>query len=197
MFKLRELNENDLSTINTWRNDKNVIDNLEAPFRFIGLEVDKRWYENYMNSRNVTVRCAIVDESNKIFGLVSLTSIDQLNQSAEFHIMIGSSENQGRGIGTFAVNEMLKHAFYNLNLQRVELTVFESNERAKHLYEKCGFKFECVKRKSNYKNGMFVYMWKYSILKEEFNVGANSILNCLLYAFFRARSGLKGYFYDI
>ena len=151
MFKLRELNENDLSTINTWRNDKNVIDNLGAPFRFIGLEVDKRWYENYMNSRNVTVRCAIVDESNKIFGLVSLTSIDQLNQSAEFHIMIGSSENQGRGIGTFAVNEMLKHAFYNLNLQRVELTVFETNERAKHLYEKCGFKFECVKRKSNYK----------------------------------------------
>lgn len=171
MLKLRELNENDLSIINTWRNDKDLIDSLGAPFRFIGPEVDKRWYENYMNSRNVAVRCAIVDENDKILGLVSLTSIDQLNQSAEFHIMIGSSKNQGRGIGTFAVNEMLKHAFYNLNLQRVELTVLENNERAKHLYEKCGFKFEGVRRRSNYKNGTFMNMWMYSILKEEFNGG--------------------------
>lgn len=156
MLNLRELNENDLSTINTWRNDKHLVDNLGAPFRFIGSEDDKRWHENYMNNRNVVVRCAIVDEFNKILGLVSLTSIDQLNQFAEFHIMIGSSENQGRGIGTFAVNEMLKHAFYNLNLQKVELTVLENNERAKHLDEKCGFKFEGVKRRLNYKNGTFV-----------------------------------------
>lgn len=49
--------------------------------------------------------------------------------------MIGDSENQGRGIGIFSINEMLKHAFYNLNFQRVELTVPENNERAKHLYE--------------------------------------------------------------
>lgn len=42
MFKLRELNENDLSAINTWRNDKSLINNLGAPFRFIGPEVDKR-----------------------------------------------------------------------------------------------------------------------------------------------------------
>ena len=172
MLKLRELNENDLSTINSWRNDKDLIDNLGAPFRFIGLEVDKHWYENYMNNRNIAVRCAIVDESDKILGLVSLTSIDQLNQSAEFHIMIGSSENQGIGIVTFAVNEMLKQAFYNLNLQRIELTVLENNERAKHLYEKCGFKFEGIKRKSNYKNGVFVNMQMYAILKEEFNGGA-------------------------
>lgn len=177
MFKLRELNENDLDTINTWRNDKNLIDNLGAPFRFIGPEVDKRWYENYMNNRNTVVRCAIVNESDRILGLVSLTSIDQLNQSAEFHIMIGGSENQGRGMGTFAVNEMLKHAFYNLNLQRVELTVLENNERAKHLYEKCGFRFEGVKRKSNYKNGVFVNMLMYSILREEFEGGVTKQFN--------------------
>ena len=165
----------DLSAINTWRNDKNLIDNLGAPFKFIDHEVDKRWYENYMNSRNVAVRCAIADETDKILGLVSLAQIDQLNRSAEFHIMIGGSKNQGRGLGTFAVNEMLKHAFYNLNLQRVELTVLENNERAKHLYEKCGFMFDDVKRKSNYKNGMLVNMWMYSILKEEFDGGINII----------------------
>ena len=170
MLKLREINEDDLNIINTWRNKKELIDNLGAPFRYICPEVDKRWYENYINNRNMAVRCAIVDESDKILGLVYLTSIDQLNQSAEFGIMIGSSNNQGKGIGTFAVKEMLKHAFYNLNLQRIELTVLENNDRAKHLYEKCGFKFEGIKRRSNYKNGTFVNLLMYSILKEEFKM---------------------------
>lgn len=111
MLELRELNNEDLETINKWRNDCELILNLGAPFRYIGLEVDRRWYESYMNNRSLTVRCAIVDETDKILGLVSLTNIDTLNQSAEFHIMIGDKKNRGKGIGTFAVRAMLDHAF--------------------------------------------------------------------------------------
>ena len=91
-----------------------------------------------------------------------------MNQSAEFHIMIGDIQNQGRGLGTFAVNSMLNHAFNNMNLQRVELTVLDNNTRAKHLYEKCGFTYEGRKRKAKYKDGKFVDMLMYSILREEF-----------------------------
>ena len=64
--------------------------------------------------------------------------------------------------------EMLKHAFENLNLNRVELTVLSDNEVAKHLYEKCGFIYEGRKRKSIYKRGKFVDILIYSILREEF-----------------------------
>lgn len=81
--------------------------------------------------------------------------------------MIGDCENQGKGIGTFAVKEMINHAFYNLNLHRIELTVLEDNVRAIHLYEKCGFKYEGRKRKAKYKNGKFVDMKMYAILREE------------------------------
>lgn len=121
-----------------------------------------------MNNRSTNVRCSIVDESDMILGLVSLVSIDYMNQSAVFNIMIGDKKNQGRGIGFFAVKEMLNHAFNNLNLQRVELFVLEDNKRAIHLYEKSGFKYEGRKRKARYKNGKFVDLFMYSILKEEF-----------------------------
>lgn len=168
MLRLRELYVDDLMIINCWRNNPNLISSLGAPFRYINYDVDKCWYDSYMNNRRTTVRCAIVDETDKILGLVSLVAIDHLNQSAEFHIMIGDTENQNKGIGTFAVKEMLNHAFNNLNLQRVELTVLENNERARHLYEKNGFKYEGRKRKANYKNGKFVDMLMYSILKDEF-----------------------------
>lgn len=170
MFKLRELEKRDLPAINRWRNDKEIIDCLGAPYRFINLEVDESWYASYMGNRGNAVRCAITEDSNdEILGLVSLTSIQFLNQSAEFHIMIGDSKNQNRGIGTFAVKEMLHHAFYHMNLHRIELSVLETNQRAIHLYEKCGFVREGIKRKCSYKNGGFVNMYIYSILKNEFN----------------------------
>lgn len=43
---------------------------------------------------------------------------------------------------------MLNHAFNNLNLQRVELSVLEYNKVAIHLYEKSGFKYEGRKKES-------------------------------------------------
>lgn len=168
MLKLRELNESDLKIINKWRNDPELISCLGAPFRYINYEVDRRWYESYMNNRNTNVRCSVVDESDIILGLVSLVSIDYMNQSAVFNIMIGDKNNQDKGIGSFAVREMLHHAFHNLNLQRVELLVLEDNQRAIHLYEKSGFKYEGRKRQARYKNGKFVDLRMYAILKEEY-----------------------------
>lgn len=169
MYKLRELERKDIEEINKWRNDKELIEKLVAPYRYINSDVDVMWFQQYMSSRNSNVRCAIVDSEDLIVGLVSLTDIDYLNQSADFRLMVGEKKNRGKGIGTFAVMEMLQHAFSNLNLNRVELTVLSDNEVAKNLYEKCGFVYEGKKRKSNYKNGKFVDILIYSILREEFD----------------------------
>lgn len=169
MYKLRELERKDLLVINSWRNNHELIEQLEVPFRYINLEVDQKWFDSYMNSRSNQVRCAIVEDNEDIIlGMVSLVSINQFNQSAEFHIMIGNENNQGKGIGTFAVKEMPNHAFYNMNLNRIELTVLESNKRAIRLYEKNGFVYEGCKRKTRFKEGKFVDMLMYSILKEEY-----------------------------
>ncbi|MBE6067114.1 MAG: GNAT family N-acetyltransferase [Clostridium lundense] len=170
MYRLRELKREDLQKINKWRNDNELINYLGAPFRYINLDVDYKWYDNYMQNRSNTVRCAIVECSGEhnILGLVSLTNIDLINRNAEFHIMIGDKDNRGKGIGYFATIAILKHAFNNLNLNRIELGVLESNFRAIKLYEKVGFKSEGVKRQSTYKNGELVNMIIMSILKDEF-----------------------------
>lgn len=169
MYKLREIEKKDIETINRWRNNPELIKTLGAPFRFINTDVDYKWFEQYMNNRTKEVRCAIVDECNdEILGMASLTSVDYLNQIAEFHIMIGDKSNQGKGIGTFAVNEMLKLAFQHMNLFRVELSVLETNVIAKKVYEKCGFVYEGRKRLARYKNGERIDLLLYSILKNEY-----------------------------
>ncbi|MDU5913007.1 MAG: GNAT family protein [Anaerococcus vaginalis] len=101
----------------------------------------------------------IVDDDNIILGMISLTSINYLNQSAELHILMGDFVNQGKGIGTLAVKEILNHGFNNLNLNRIQLNVLVYNDIAIKLYEKCGFKLEGKKIQAVYKNGKFVDMY--------------------------------------
>ncbi len=168
MYKLRELSKKDLPAINKWRNDEHLISFLGAPFRYIDLRVDEEWFENYLKNRSTNIRLSIVNEDDDCIGLVSLMQISTINRSATLHIMIGSENNCGKGVGSFAVKKMLEHAFFNLNLNRVELDALESNARARHVYEKIGFVQEGIKRNAVYKNGKFVNMVMYGVLKEEF-----------------------------
>lgn len=168
MYRLRELERSDLERINCWRNDPYLIACLGAPYRYINEDVDQQWYDHYLRARGNSVRCAIVDERNEILGLISLLDINSINRSAELHIMIGGAENRGKGVGTFAVNAMVEHAFLNLNLRRIELGVLETNLTAIHLYEKVGFVQEGIKRQSNYKNGNYINMIMMGLLREEY-----------------------------
>lgn len=167
MFRLRELERKDLKRINEWRNDEELISLLGAPFRYIGPEIDDKWFNDYLLSRNKNVRCAIVQEDDLILGLISLTNINHINQSAELHIMIGDKECRHKGAGTFAVNKIVDYAFSHLNLHRVELSVLQTNAIAIKTYEKCGFKLEGVKKSAIYKNGKFVDELWYAIIRKE------------------------------
>ena len=81
--------------------------------------------------------------------------------------MIGRSEDRLHGAGSFAVNEMLRHAFENLNLRRVELQVLEDNLCAQHVYEKAGFKLEGLRREAVYKNGRYLNCKLYAVLRRD------------------------------
>ena len=168
MYMLREIERRDLVAINQWRNNETLISQLGAPFRYINAEVDNAWFDSYLANRSNTVRCAITGEDNSIIGMISLVKIDPLHQCAELHIMIGQASNQNKGIGTFAVMKMLEHAFLNMNLNRIELSVLTSNHRAIHLYQKCGFVLEGTKRQARFKQGKFQDLYSFAILREEY-----------------------------
>ena len=167
-YKLREISRKDIKEINKWRNDKELIAFLGAPYRYINEEIDELWYDNYIKNRNNTVRCSIVNLDDNVVGLVTLADIDYINRSSVLHIMIGNNNFQNQGIGKYAIKEMLSHAFMNLNLNRVELEVLSTNERARAVYKKIGFNEEGILRKACFKNGNYVDVIVMAILKEEF-----------------------------
>ena len=170
---LRELTQNDLPTINEWRNDPEVIRLLGANFHFIGPAVDAKWFVDYLANRNSAVRLAIVTSESDIFiGLVNLTSIHAINRSAEFSIMLGNKEFWSKGIGHKATNLMLHHGFHDLNLHRIYLTVLLTNSRAIKLYKNLDFKEEGTHIDAVFKEGRFCDLMSMALLKADFYVNS-------------------------
>lgn len=168
MFKLRELSRNDLATINSWRTDRETIACLGAPFRYIDREVDEAWFDSYLKNRSTTIRCVAIDADDPTtpLCLATLASINWVDRNCVFHIQVSPS-SRSKGVGSFAIEGMLNHAFYDLGLNRIELEVLESNERAQHLYKKAGFVVEGCKRQAVFKNGSFFNMLEMGLLRDE------------------------------
>jgi len=167
---MRELTREDIKIINVWRNNKALVDQLGSPFRYINMETDEQWFEQYMKNRGTQVRCAIIEEkTNEFIGVVYLLDIDPINRRALYGgLLIGEKKHQGKGYGTLATIKLLEHAFYNLNLNKVFGFWLEENIRSINLSKKCGFSEEGLMRQHAFKNGEYKNMVVMSILKEEF-----------------------------
>jgi len=165
---LRELARDDIPIINRWRQDRDLVDGLGAPARYISEDVDQAWFEDYLKRRGADVRCTIlVDGTPEPVGLISLTGIDPVHRRAELHLLVGRRDLHGRGVGTEATRQMLKHAFEDLNLHRVYLGVLAHNAAAIRVYEKTGFTREGVARDAAYKRGRYEDMVQMAILSGE------------------------------
>lgn len=168
MITLREITADDLIVINKWHNDQELYQFLGGPFRYVNIETDMHWFENYMNNRQKQVRCAICDSANQIIGTVNLLNMDYVTRTAEYSILI-ETKHRGKGVGKRATLEILKHAFLNLNLHKVYLYVLEHNIRAIQLYETVGFKTEGKLRDAIFKLGKYENLLIMSILESEFH----------------------------
>lgn len=87
-------------------------------------------------------------ENDEGIGYVLILDRDQLNREAMLAITICDEKDRGKGMGMEAMTLLLEHAFVNLNLESVYLSVYAYNSRAKRLYERLGFKSVGVRRHS-------------------------------------------------
>ena len=169
MMQLRELERGDIPVINRWRQDRSLTAAIGAPHRHIGIEIDERWFESYLQRRGTDVRCAVCSDDNpELIGLVSLTNVDPVHKHAEYHILIGDRVMHGKGIGTWATREMLRHAFLELNLHRVYAFILASNPAARRTCEKAGFRLEGTMRQASFKGGGYHDVHLLGVLQSEY-----------------------------
>lgn len=83
--------------------------------------------------------------------------------------MIGEPNAQNKGYGTEVSRLILRYAFEQLNLNRVQLRVYEYNARAKRCYEKAGYREEGRLRQARFWRGRCWTVLLMAALREEYS----------------------------
>ena len=103
--------------------------------RVFTYEDESKWVEDEINA-NALVWSMIEKASNKFIGNIELMEMDDDNK--ELGIAI-TANMQNKGYGTEAIRTLLQYAKANLQLKKIFLRTRLYNERAIHVYKKCGF----------------------------------------------------------
>lgn len=130
-------------------------------------QIDK-YLEGKVHETSSLLYLIALKESDEVVGDIALQDIDSFNRSANIRIAIDNSSHQGKGYGSEAMLLLLDYGFGIVNLHRIELNVFSYNERAKHVYEKLGFKVEGVQRDALYYNHSYHDSILMSLLEHEY-----------------------------
>jgi len=170
---LREYRLDDLPWIRQWVNDTDIVCHLSDIFLYPhSYESTESYLESMMEGSADCRGFVIADSSTEAYiGQINLDSIDWKNRVGTVGIVIGSTEHMGRGFGTEAMKLLISFAFSEMNLNRLELQVYDFNERAIRSYLSSGFKQEGRLRERQYKNGRYADVIQMGILKSDWKEG--------------------------
>lgn len=151
---LRAIENEDLELLREMLNDTEM-EKFVVGWSFPVSKIQQQnWYLNAKND-NSNQRYIIETEEDGAVGLVTLTEIDWKNRTASHGIKLAKKDRRKKGIGTDAVMAIMRYAFNELGLHRLETGWFDENMASKALYTKCGWKVEGIRRECVYKGGMF------------------------------------------
>ena len=158
---LRPVEERDHALIHAWQNDPEVwwLMDYEGPFSMQDIaESEQRAREEghpYM-----------IEVDGTPIGRIGLNSFRRRDRICSLYILIGERSAWEQGYGTDAVAALVDEAFDRYDLHRVELWSTADNERAIHVYEKCGFVVDGRLPERSWKGGAWVDRVVMSVTRE-------------------------------
>ncbi|WP_368505050.1 GNAT family N-acetyltransferase [Alkalihalophilus sp. As8PL] len=108
-----------------------------------------------------------VEYEGRLVGQARLT-LNELDNRARYAVGLFDPSVWGMGLGSEITHLILRYAFKDLSLHRVDLRVLEYNKRAIKCYEKCGFIKEGIEREAALIEGNYETDVMMSILNREY-----------------------------
>ncbi|WP_315900295.1 GNAT family protein [Cytobacillus firmus] len=135
--------DEDIKKIIEWHADEKIMRNLDAlPVKPKKETEIKKWLDECPQD---TFRFSLrLKEGNELIGYAELNGILWPHRTGWVTIAIADETKWGKGYGKEAMQYLIRYAFRELNLYRLQLTVFSYNTRAKTLYESLGFQREAA-----------------------------------------------------
>ncbi|EHO08783.1 hypothetical protein HMPREF9714_02154 [Myroides odoratimimus CCUG 12901] len=175
---LRSLDIEDSIQTYKWRQDLVYQNGIVSQIRYTNLETEKEWINQAIKNHNSgkELRFAIVEiETKNIVGMVYLTSINYINRTGVMGYLIGEESSRGKGYAKEAVEVLLDYVFMELGLNRISATVLSNNESSLRVMNKLGFIREGCLREAVYKNGKYIDLISFSLLRKEFYQSTKNI----------------------
>lgn len=127
-----------------------------------------KWFENCHNGSD-RLRYTIVTQEDGAVGMIGLRDIDWKNGVASgLGMRIARKEIRTKGLATDAWMTLLRYAFQELRLNRINGCALAYNAPSLRVCEKVGFKVEGVQREAIYKGGRYIDVVQMGVLKSDY-----------------------------
>lgn len=145
----------DFPALFRWGNDAETA-RVNEVYRPSDWNSHQEWWSNIGKDASKVVFAIRKQGSKDIIGYVQIVNISGIHQSAHIGVRIGEAADRGHGYGREATSLAIDYCWNHLNLGRISLTVFKTNERALKLYSSAGFEMEGLLRRAFFIDGQWV-----------------------------------------
>lgn len=164
---LRKLKVEDAALMLEWMTDAQIYTKMQYEYENCSLEQCVLFIKNSWNIKE-HLHLAISNENNRYLGTISLKNIDYRNKNAELGIVLHPTYI-GTGVAVLALQEIMKKAFFELELNKVYFYVRCDNERAVAFYRKNYMEYEGCAKEQLYIHGKYKDILWFSLRKCNYN----------------------------
>ena len=149
---LRAVERSDLELLHRWANDPEICQMLGG-WHFPGsMDYQEMWFTS-LKSNQRDQRFAIESPEMGLLGTANLVDINWKDGTALHGMLLGDKDMRGKGYGVDVVMAVMRYAFEELGLYRLDGSIIEYNKPSYRLYvEKCGWVVEGKRREWFYRN---------------------------------------------
>ena len=152
-----------------WFNDAESTQHMQKHY-FPNTMTSQLEFLNDLRKNQNKIQLGIVKkDAGRMIGTISLQSINFFNRNADISILIGEEEGRKLVYAQEAMQLMIEHGFFTLNLHKIYGGYVQSLESwGVFLNKRFGFKAEGLWREHVFKNGKYVDVYRIGLLRSEY-----------------------------
>jgi RimJ/RimL family protein N-acetyltransferase len=166
--RLAAVTNDDVGTIGRWRSDGEMLRYFDAvPAIPQSPAQIESWLQSAQSSTTGYVFGVRLLSDDRLIGLLELDGILWSQRVAWLSLFIGDEADRGKGCATDAMEVALRFGFHEVNLHRLQVTIFEFNQRSIALADRLGVVREGAYREFLERDGRRYDMLLYGLLRAE------------------------------
>jgi RimJ/RimL family protein N-acetyltransferase len=153
---LRAIELEDLPLLQQWANDPEIWEGLGGwHFPYSSMST-VTWIQNINNNDLKNQNFAIETPEHGLIGTINLVNINWKDRNAFTGISLGNKDTRGKGYALDAVMAIMRYAFDELGLARLDGDMIETNKVSINFFQKrCGWEIEGIKKNWFFRKGCF------------------------------------------